>query len=83
MNLMKMSQNSKRVGIIGTGNIGASVSRGLLKHGFQVCANDLGDTNGRTLREEGVEFMQSAQKVAEWVGSEGTFITALPKPKDV
>ena len=72
-----MSGNGRRLGVIGTGNIGGAIAANLLADGHAVVVHDLDPARCRPLEKAGATLADSPAAVAE--RSEIT-LTSLPSP---
>src|SRR4051812_40326912 len=72
-----MSETTRRVGVIGAGNIGGAIAANLLAEGHQVTVHDLDAARTAPLAAAGATVVGSAAEVG--ARSELTF-TSLPSP---
>lgn len=67
-----------KVGFIGLGNVGGKLAGSLIRNGFAMVVNDLDRSTAQALTDQGADWADTPQQVAELCN---VVITCLPSPK--
>ena len=77
-------QLSRRIAVIGAGQIGTCVAQGLTEAGHQVFVTDPSDTNRSTIEAAGAKWADSKEEVVQPGGEfVDTVVTAVPAPQHI
>ena len=78
--MLKGVRELKKVGFIGLGNMGYSMTLNLIEAGYEVAANDVEEAKARDLERKGAIYTKNYEEIANHAD---VVITMLPASKHV